>query len=96
MQSRNPVIMTSLCLIFLMSNLVNMVMQSVLQSCLMEMRDPVSRLLKTWEDCALGESLIDIFKVACKSGLMTLPLAPWTVGPDVMCTMWEQCGRASG
>ena len=52
--------------------------------------------LKTWADCALGEILVDIFKVARRFGLMTLPLATWTVGPDVVCTMWDQCVRESG
>ena len=52
-----------------------MVMQLSLQSCPMEIRDPVVMLLKTWADCALEESLFDIFKVACKLGLMIFPLA---------------------
>ena len=54
------------------------------------------RSSKTWEDCALVESLVDIFKVARRFGLMTLPFASWTVGPDVVYTMWEQRERASG
>ena len=62
----------------------------------MEMREPVVMSLKMWADCALGESLLDTFKVDRKSGLMTLLLATWTVGPDVVRTMWEQCGRAYG
>ena len=62
----------------------------------MEMREPVVRLLKTWADYALVEILLDIFNVSRKSGLMMLPLATWTVGPDLVCTMWGQCGRASG
>ena len=31
--------------------------------------------LKTWADCALEESLFDIFKVARKSGEIIFPLA---------------------
>ena len=54
------------------------------------------RSLKTWEDFALGESLLDIFKAACRFGVMTLPLATCTVGLDVVRMIWEQCGRASG
>ena len=54
------------------------------------------RSLKTWADFALGEILVDIFKVACIFGLMTLPLATWTLGPYMVRTMWEQCGSASG
>ena len=53
----------------------------------MEMREPVARSLKTWADCALGEILVDIFKVASIFGLMTLPLATWTVGTDMVRTM---------
>ena len=37
---------------------------------LMDMREPVVMLLKTWADCALEESLFDISKVARKSVLM--------------------------
>ena len=77
-------------------NLVKMAMQSSSQSCPMEMREPVVRSSKTWADCALEESSVDNFKVARRFGLMTLPLATWTVGPDVVCAMCEQCGRASG
>ena len=73
-----------------------MVMQLSLQSCPMEMGEPVVRSLKKWEDCALGGSLVEIFKVACIFGLMKFPLATWNVGTDMVCTMWEQCGRASG
>ena len=62
----------------------------------MEMREPVVRSLKTWEDFALGESLLEIFKVARRFGLMTLPLATWNVGTDVVRMIWDQCGRASG
>ena len=62
----------------------------------MDPRETVVSPLKSWADCALGESLVDIFKVACKSGSMTLPLSTWTVGPDMVCTMLEQCGRSSG
>ena len=32
-------------------------------------------LLKTWADCALEESVFDIFKLDRKSGFITLPLA---------------------
>ena len=73
-----------------------MAIQSSSQSFPMEMRKPLVRSLKTWADCALGEILVDIFKVARRFGLMTLPLATWTVGPDVVCTMWDQCVRESG
>ena len=73
-----------------------MAMQSSSKNFPMDMREPVVRSLKTWIDCALGESLFDIFKVARKLGFMTFPLATGTVGPDVVRTMWEQCGRASG
>ena len=59
------------------------------QSFPMERREPVVRLLKTWADCNLGKVLVDIFKVAHRFGLMTLPLATWTVGPYMVCTMWE-------
>ena len=62
----------------------------------MEMREPVVMSLKMWADCALGESLLDIFKVDRKSGFMTFPLSTWTVGLDVVRTMWEQCCMASG
>ena len=74
-RSRKPVMMTWLCFKKITSNLVKMVMQSSSQSCPMEIREPVVMSLKTWGDCALGESLLDIFKLARKSGLMTLPLA---------------------
>ena len=67
-----------------MLNLVNMVMQSSSQSCPMDMVEPVVRSLKTWADCALGGKLVDIFKVACRFGLMTLPLETWNVGPNVV------------
>ena len=49
--------------------------QSSSQSCTMEMKEPVVMSLKTWVNCDLGESLFDIFKVACKSVFMTFPLA---------------------
>ena len=60
MWSRKPVTMTWLCLKTLTSNFVKMAIQSSSQGCPMEMREPVVMLLKTWEDCALGESLFDI------------------------------------
>ena len=72
-----------------MSKLAKMAMQSSSQICPMEMRESLVRSLKTQEDCALGESLVEIFKVARRFGLMTLPLATWTVGPYMVCTMWE-------
>ena len=59
----------------------------------MEMREPLVRSLKTWTDFAVEENLIDIFKMDRRFGLMTLPLAIWTVGSDMVCTMWDQCGR---
>ena len=62
----------------------------------MDMREPMASLLKTRADFALGEILLDIFKVARRSGLMTLTLENWTVGPDVVHIMWDQCGRAYG
>ena len=73
--SRKSVIMTLLCFKIFTSNLVKMAMQLSSQSFPMEMREPVVMLLKAWADCALGEILFDIFKVARKSGLTTLPLA---------------------
>ena len=86
-RSRKPVMMTWLCFNCLTSNLVNLAMQLSSQSCNMDMRDPVARSLKMWAYCALGESLLDIFKVARKSGLMTLPLDTCNVGLDVVRTM---------
>ena len=94
-RSRKPVIMTWLCFKISTSNLVKMAMQSSPKSCPMEMREPVVISLKTWADCALGESLFEIFKVDRKLGLMTLPLSTWTVGSDVVSMIWEQCSRAS-
>ena len=41
----------------------------------METKEPVVMLLKTWTDCAFGESLLDLLKVARKFGFMLLPLA---------------------
>ena len=41
----------------------------------MEMREPVAMSLNTWADCTSEESFIEIFKVAHKLGLMTLPVA---------------------
>ena len=78
------------------SNLVKITMHFSSQIFPMEMREPVVGLLKTWVYCALGESLVDIFKVDRRSRLMMLLLATWTVGPDMVRTMWEQCGKASG
>ena len=78
------------------SNLLNMVMQSSSQSCPKEMRNPLVMLLNTSADCALVESLLEIFKVAHKSVLMTLPLSNCTVRPDVVRTIYYQCGRDSG
>ena len=75
MRSCKPVMMTWLCFKIFRSNLENMAMQLSLQICPMDMRKPVVMFLKTWSDCALGESLFDIFKVACKSSLMKFPLA---------------------
>ena len=75
MQSRKPVIMTWLCFKIFTSNLVNMAMQLSSQICPMEMRDTVVMSTKTWADCALKESLFEMFKVDCKSVLMMLLLA---------------------
>ena len=75
MRARKLVMMNWLCFKTLTSNLVKIAMQSPSQFFTMEMREPVVKLLKTWADCALGESLFDIFKVACKSVFMTFPLA---------------------
>ena len=73
-----------------------MVMQTSSKHFPLEMREPLVMLLKTWAYCDFGEILLDIFKVALKSGFMTLLLATWNVGPDVVRTMWEQFGHASG
>ena len=62
MRSRKPVIMTWLCFNISTSNLVKMVMQSSSKSFPIEMREPVVMSLKTWVDCALEESLFEIFK----------------------------------
>ena len=75
LRSRKPVMMTWLCFKILTLNLVKMAMQSSLQICTMEIREPVVMSLKTWADCALGEIMFDIFKVDLKSGFMTLPFA---------------------
>ena len=72
-----------------------MAMQLSSQSFPMEMRESVVRSLKTWADCAMGEILVEIFKVARRFGLMTLPFATLTVRTDVVHTVWEQCGRES-
>ena len=56
-----------------------MAIQSSSQSFPMEMRKPLVRSLKTWADCALGEILVDIFKVACRFFLMTFPFSTWNV-----------------
>ena len=66
MWSRRPVIMIWLCFKHFTSNLVNIAMQSSSQSCFMDMRELVAMSLKTWADCALEESLFEIFKVARK------------------------------
>ena len=73
--SLKPVMMTWLCFKKFTSNLVKMAMKSSSQSCPMDMREPAVMLLKMWADFNSGESLFEIFKVDCKSGLMTLPLA---------------------
>ena len=96
MRSRKSVIMTWLCFKIFTSNLLKMVMQSSSKNYPTEMMEPVVMSLKTWADFALEESLFDIFKVAHKSGLMILPLATWTVGLNVVCVMWDQCGNAPG
>ena len=62
----------------------------------MEMREPVVMLLKRWADCALEETFFDSFKVAHKAGLMMFLLATRIVGLEVVCAMWEQCGKAMG
>ena len=64
-----------LCFKLLTSKLVKMAMYSISQICPMSMREPVVMSLKTWADCTMGEILSEIFKVARKSGLMTLSLA---------------------
>ena len=71
-------------------------MQSSLQSFPVEIREPVVRSLKTWADFALGGSLVDIFNVARRFGLMVLTFATCNLGIDVVCTMCDQCGRAPG
>ena len=53
----------------------------------MEMSEPVVMYLKTWVECALGESLLESCKVALKAGLIMCPLATLTIGLDVV---WEQ------
>ena len=73
--SRKPVIMTWLCFKMFVSNLVNMATQSSLQSCLMDMSEPVLMPLKTWADCALEDSLLKSCKVALKAGWMMFLLA---------------------
>ena len=75
MRSHNLVIMNWLCFKIITSNLVKMAMQLSLQNCPMDTREPVVMLLMAWADCALEESLFDVFKVARKSGLMIFPLA---------------------
>ena len=74
-RSHNLVIMNWLCFKIITSNLVKMAMQLSLQNCPMDTREPVVMLLKTWADCAMEESLLGIFKVDHKSGLMIFPLA---------------------
>ena len=96
MRSRNPVIMTLFYFYFLQSNLVKIAMQLSSQSCPLDIREPVVRSFKTMEDCALGESLVDIFNVDSIFGLLMLPFATCTLVPYVVCTMWEQCSRAYG
>ena len=94
--SRKLVMMTWFCLNFFASNLVKTATQLSSQICPMEMREPMVRSLKMWSYFALWEILVDIFNVARRFCLMTVPFATRIVGPDVMCTMWEQCGRGSG
>ena len=62
----------------------------------MDMSESMVILLKTWEDCAMEESFLKSCKVALKAGLMMFQLATWTVGPDVVCAMWDKCGKALG
>ena len=95
-RSRKSVIIIWLYFKMFTSNLVKMARQFSSQSFTMDMREPVVMLLKTWADCALVEILFDSFKVACKSGLMIFLSATQTVGKDVVCVMWEQCGKALG
>ena len=95
-QSLKPVNMTWLCFNIFKSNMVKMAMQSSSQSGPMDMREPVVMSLKTWANCALEESLFDIFKVARKSVLMILSLTTLNVGPGVVGVIWEQCGKAYG
>ena len=41
----------------------------------MEMSEPVVMSLKTWADCALGDSLLESFRLAMEAGLIMCPLA---------------------
>ena len=41
----------------------------------MDMSELVVTSLKTWEDWDLEDSLLEIFRVALKAGLMVCPLA---------------------
>ena len=75
------------------SNLLKMATQSSSHSCPMDMSETVVMSLKTWEDCALEESLLKSCKVALKDGLRMFLLATCTVGPDVVCAAWEKFGQ---
>ena len=74
MRSRKSVTITWLCFKIFISNLVKMAIQLSSKNLPMEMREPVVMSLKTWEDCALEESLFDSFNVARRSGLMVFLL----------------------
>ena len=50
----------------------------------MEMSEPVAMYLKTWADCALGDSLLESYRVSLKAGLKFFRLATSTIGPDVV------------
>ena len=95
-RSRKSVIIIWVYFKMFTSNLLKMVMQLSSKNYPTEMMEPVVMSLKTWADCALVEILFDSFKVACKSGLMIFLSATQTVGKDVVCVMWEQCGKALG
>ena len=75
MRPRKPVVITWFCFNIFTSNLVKIVMQFSSKRFPMEMRESVVMPLKTWADCALEESLFDIFKVARKLGLVISPMA---------------------
>ena len=75
LRSRKTVIMNWFCFKIFTPNLVKMVMQLSSQICPVEMREPMLMSLKTWAECALEESLFDLFEVDRKLGLMIFLLA---------------------